>query len=33
MKRAIDAFDVDTTHLSLADACEKILDEFYKRTK
>jgi cytidylate kinase len=33
MKRAIDAFDVDTTHLSIAEACEKIINEFNKRIK
>jgi cytidylate kinase len=28
MKRADDAFDVDTSHLSLEQACEKILEKF-----
>jgi cytidylate kinase len=33
MKRAVDAFDVDTSYLNIEDACDMILKEFEKRIK
>jgi cytidylate kinase len=33
MKRAADAFDVDTSCLNISDACDMILKEFNKKIK